>query len=212
MHFVLWFNIHFVLHAPWVTYRQPSVVKIMNDAAIRSKPQKGLAEVYKSASPAYRAFKFGQSLLSSLFPFFDNTMSLKMTQFPGIAELLRQESGIFWKLAAFVLLIYLLLPKPTYKTDVKVPTVKFGSSYFPEVLSRLLFNSRARTVIYGGYTKVSSIPAYCATVCWHTGSTKCRHTRFWNRTETWLFSRPNTPRSYDICHRRLSMLWKLLSR
>lgn len=75
----------------------------MNDSAIRSKTQEGLAEIYKPALPAYGTFKFGQCLLSSLFPFFDNTMSLKMTQYPGIAEFPRQEPGIFWKLATFVL-------------------------------------------------------------------------------------------------------------
>ncbi|KAJ5351660.1 cytochrome P450 [Penicillium brevicompactum] len=68
-------------------------------------------------------------------------------------EYLYEESGILLKIAVFVLFIYALLPKPTYKTNVKVPTIKFVSPWLPEIFSRLLFNSYAPSVIYGGYAK-----------------------------------------------------------
>ena len=69
-------------------------------------------------------------------------------------QTLREEAGVIWICVIFVLFVYLLLPKPTYKTNVKVPTVKFVSPWLPEIISRLLFNSKAPAVIYDGYSKV----------------------------------------------------------
>nr|Q9C449.1 RecName: Full=Cytochrome P450 monooxygenase paxP; AltName: Full=Paxilline synthesis protein P [Penicillium paxilli]AAK11528.1 PaxP [Penicillium paxilli] len=64
-----------------------------------------------------------------------------------------EEASLLWKLGVFAVLVYFLLPKPTYKTNVKVPTVKYMGPWMPEILSRIFFNSHAPTVIYKGYEK-----------------------------------------------------------
>lgn len=85
---------------------------------------------------------------------FHSTMNAMIFQLSRVVEALREEAGLHWKYVAIVVFIYLLLPRPTYKTNVKVPTVKFMSPWLPGIISRLLFNSNAPSVIYDGYSKV----------------------------------------------------------
>lgn len=83
-------------------------------------------------------------------------MSALIIQLSRVVGTLREEAGFLWKYAAFMVFIYLLLPKPAYKTNVRVPTIKFMSPWLPGIISRLLFNSKAPSVIYDGYSKVRS--------------------------------------------------------
>jgi cytochrome P450 monooxygenase len=83
-----------------------------------------------------------------------------LSQLFQVVQFLREEAGLIWTCVALVLFVYLLLPKPTYSTNVKVPTVKFGSPWIPEILNRILFNTYAPSVIYDGYSKVRSNPGH----------------------------------------------------
>lgn len=75
-----------------------------------------------------------------------------------VMESLREQIVPLWRFVALIFFIYLLLPKPTYKSHVKVPTIKFLSPWLPDIINRLLFNSYAPFVIYGGYAKVRPKP------------------------------------------------------
>ncbi|OOQ86347.1 putative cytochrome P450 [Penicillium brasilianum] len=72
----------------------------------------------------------------------------------GAVDFLRDQIGPLWKYVAFIFSVYLLLPRPNYKTHVKVPTIKFVCPWLPNIISRLRFNSYAPFVIYGGYAKI----------------------------------------------------------
>ncbi|KAE8391145.1 cytochrome P450 [Aspergillus alliaceus] len=76
-----------------------------------------------------------------------------LAQLFQVVQFLREEAGLIWTCVTLVLFVYLLLPRPTYSTNVKVPTVKFGSPWIPEILNRILFNTYAPSVIYDGYSK-----------------------------------------------------------
>ncbi|KAF5854737.1 hypothetical protein ETB97_012466, partial [Aspergillus alliaceus] len=76
-----------------------------------------------------------------------------LAQLFQVIQFLREEAGLIWTCVTLVLFVYLLLPKPTYSTNVKVPTVKFGSPWIPEIPNRILFNTYAPSVIYDGYSK-----------------------------------------------------------
>lgn len=112
-----------------------------------------------------------------------------------------EEAGLFFKLAISILFFYLLLPKPSYKTKVKVPTIKFVSPWLPEILSRLLFNSYAPSVIYDGYAKVRLEPVLQSFWGrnWHRSSTKRRDIKFWKLMETWLFFQPSMLKNFGNC-------------
>ncbi|PKY06745.1 cytochrome P450 [Aspergillus campestris IBT 28561] len=71
-----------------------------------------------------------------------------------IQSISRPEVG--WLCLGVLALGYCMLPRPTYRTKVAVPTVKFGSPWLPSLLSRLEFNSNAVKVIYGGYRQYKS--------------------------------------------------------
>lgn len=64
-----------------------------------------------------------------------------------------QQTWLPWTvlLLAFV---YFILPKPTYETNVKVPTIRYPVFYIPKIVLRLLFNTKARTIIDRGYEQV----------------------------------------------------------
>lgn len=72
-----------------------------------------------------------------------------------IQSISRPEAG--WLCLGVLVLGYCMLPRPTYRTKVAVPTVKFGAPWLPSLLSRLEFNSNAVKVIYGGYRQVRDI-------------------------------------------------------
>ncbi|KAL4755995.1 cytochrome P450 [Aspergillus foveolatus] len=50
-----------------------------------------------------------------------------------------------------LVLVYLILPTPAYKTNVKVPTISYPVPYMPTTITRLLFNWKARDIIDKGY-------------------------------------------------------------
>lgn len=64
-----------------------------------------------------------------------------------------QQTWVPWTvlLLAFA---YFILPKPTYETNVKVPTIRYPVFFIPKIVLRLLFNTKARTIIDRGYEQV----------------------------------------------------------
>ena len=83
------------------------------------------------------------------------TMSI-IAQITQLGRFVREESGVIWLCASLLFITYLLLPRPTYQTNVKVPTIKFFGSWLPKFISRLFFNAHAPFVIYDGYSKVGA--------------------------------------------------------
>lgn len=71
-------------------------------------------------------------------------------------QLLYQQSWLPWTALALAF-IYLIIPRPTYKTNVKVPTISFPGFYIPDIVLRLLFNTKARLIIDRGYEEVIPI-------------------------------------------------------
>jgi cytochrome P450 monooxygenase len=76
-------------------------------------------------------------------------------QIECIGQIVRGEVPVIWIPVALVLLAYLILPNPTYRTNVKVPTVRYLGGWIPDQVDRLFFNTKAASVIYDGYKQVS---------------------------------------------------------
>jgi hypothetical protein len=64
---------------------------------------------------------------------------------------------ILWLAVVAIVTALYFSTRHTERNSVDVPTVKFINPFLPDILSRLLFNSKAPTVIYRGYQKVFHI-------------------------------------------------------
>lgn len=82
-------------------------------------------------------------------------MTVMISQIEYIGQIVHGEVTVIWILMALVLLAYLILPNPTYRTNVKVPTVRYLGGWIPDQVDRLFFNTKATSVIYDGYKQVS---------------------------------------------------------
>ncbi|KAJ5293544.1 cytochrome P450 [Penicillium antarcticum] len=74
-----------------------------------------------------------------------------VSQVEYVGQIVRGEVPIVWISVALVVLAYLILPNPTYRTNVKVPTVRYLGGWIPDQVDRLFFNTKAASVIYDGY-------------------------------------------------------------
>jgi cytochrome P450 monooxygenase len=82
-------------------------------------------------------------------------MTVTVAQIEYFGKIVRDEVRIIWILVALVLLAYLILPNPTYRTNVQVPTIRYLGGWIPDQMDRLFFNTKAASVIYDGYKQVS---------------------------------------------------------